>query len=513
MPIYGGVLEYGLHLTRTFDAHQFVGYGPTGTLPTFNQLVMFDINYKETVPENIIGDLAENWEMSQDGTEITFKLHQEVKWHDGTPFTANDVVYSLDKMTDVNRSAISEWFPAYESTEKIDDYTVKVHLKRPSAGFMMALAQGESQIQALHLAGTDGQSAEFMVGTGPFLLEEFLVRVHVKWQRNPDYFKKDKYGNQLPYLDGIIFYQLGGAGTNDMLIGRRLDLRSPTTGAATVDTYEYLSQGAPELLWQRRDKDFTAAIYLNLKHKPLDDIRVRRAMGLVLVEEDLLIGYSGDAKFGITDTGLLQPSFGLPKEEVIKLMGWDKPMAERIAEAQKLMAEAGYPDGFKLNMLTIGGATKTHGSATLVFSEALRKHLKIDSEVICGLGGTGTYQRIDEDNYDTFTQSVRVGHDPAQINQYVGTGGYSNYSNYSNPELDRMLGGLDYIIDPDERREAIWAIERILLTDLPILPTGAFIANFMPYYPHVKNLRWTDLSYSNINRLEDVWIDESLRVK
>jgi len=139
--------------------------------------------------------------------------------------------------------------------------------------------------------------------------------------------------------------------------------------------------------------------------------------------------------------------------------------------------------------------------------------LKIEADVHTGIPGTETYQRIDEDNYDTFTQSVRVGHDPAQINQYVGTDGYSNYSNYSNPELDKMLDELDYITDPEERREAIWAIERILLTDLPILPTGCFIANFMPYYPHVRNLRWTDMSYSNINRLEDAWIDESLRVK
>jgi len=509
MPIYGGILNYGMHIPRSFDAHQKVGYGPTGTLPTFNQLVMFDINYKECVLENIIGDLAESWEVSQDGTEITFKLHQGVKWHDGMPFTANDVVYSLDKMTDVNRSAIADWFPAYESTEKIDDYTVKIHLKYPSAGFMLTLAQGESQIQALHLASTDEHSAEFMVGTGPFLLEEFLVRVHVKWQRNPDYFKKDQYGNQLPYLDGIIFYQLGNSNTHDMLVSRRLDLKSPTSGATTVDTYEYLTNGAPELLWQRRDRDFTIVMYLNLNHQPLDDVRVRRAMGLVLVEEDLLIGYSGDAMFGITDIGLLQPSFGLLKEEVVKLMGWDKPMAERIDEAQRLMVEAGYPEGFKLSVVSVGGTS----SISLIFAEALRIHLNIDAEVHAGLGGTEIAQRIDEDSYDMVTQSLRVGYDPAQLKQYVGTDGFSNYSNYSNPELDKMLAELARILDPAKRQEAIWAIERVLLTDLPALPTGCFVANLMPYYPHVKNIRWNDMAYSNTNRLVDVWIDESLRTK
>jgi ABC-type oligopeptide transport system substrate-binding subunit len=255
--------------------------------------------------------------------------------------------------------------------------------------------------------------------------------------------------------------------------------------------------------------------YINMKHPPLDDIRVRRAMGLLIEEENLIIGYAGDPMFGITDSGLLPPSFGLPGEEVVKLMGWDKPMAERIAEAQRLMVEAGYPEGFKLNMLSLGSSTGTRiqAGASLVFAEALRKHLKIDAELHAGFGGVEIYQRIDEDNYDTFTGALRVGQDPLHLTVYAGTGGYSNYSNYANPELDRMMAEVDLIIDPVERRETIWAIERILLTDLPILPTGCFIPNYMPYYPHVKNLRWTDMSYSNINRLEDVWIDESLRVK
>ena len=243
LPIYGGIIQYGLHIPISFDGHQKRAYGPTGTLPTFNQLVMFNINYKETVPENIIGDLADSWETSPDGTEITFHLHPGVKWHDGMPFTAADVVYSMDKMTDIKRSAIADWFPAYESSEAIDDNTVKVNLKYASASFMISLAAGESVIQAKHLAGTDDQSTEFMIGTGPFILEDYKVRVHLKWRRNPEYWKQDRYGNQLPYLDGIIFYEADGANTSEMLIGRRLDLRSTTTGAATTSTYEYLKEG------------------------------------------------------------------------------------------------------------------------------------------------------------------------------------------------------------------------------------------------------------------------------
>ncbi|MFA5316354.1 MAG: ABC transporter substrate-binding protein [Dehalococcoidales bacterium] len=511
MPIYGGVMRVGYYIPRTFDGHQYAGYGPTAQLPVFNQLVILNPEYKEWVLENLVGDLAESWETSEDGMEITFKLRQGVKWHDGVPFTANDVIYSLDKMNDVNRSAISDWFPAYESTEKIDDYTVKVHLKYPSASFLLTLAQGESQIQALHLAGTDAQSLEFMVGTGPFIITEYRPQVNIKYERNPDYWKKDQYGNQLPYLDGVEFYNSTFAAAQDALISRRLDMLGPISGAGRLDVYQYLVEGAPELLFQRRDRYSGSIIYLNTKHPPLDDIRVRRALGLVLVEEDLIIGYANDAMFGKPGVGILHQDFGLPEEEINELMGWDKPYEERVAEAQQLMADAGYPDGFKLNVLTIE-TTEASAGATLVFAEALRSKLNVDVSIGSGMGQIELMKRLDEDNYDTYTCMTNFSNF-SLLDTYFGTTGYANWSRYSNPELDKMLAELDSVIDPDERREAIWAIERVLLTDLPALPTGCYIPNYIPYYPYVKNPRWSNVTYPNICRMEDIWIDESLRPK
>lgn len=514
IPIYGGTLHTGYYGIRTFDGHQLAGYGPGVTLPVFNQLVMFSLDYKETVPETIIGDLAESWETSSDGKEITFKLHQGVKWHDGVPFTADDVIYSMDKMTDVIRSAIADWFPAYDHTEKIDDYVVKVHLKYASAGFLMTLAQGESQIQPLHLAGLaseNSQSAEFMVGTGPFILTEYLPGVHYKYKRNPDYWKKDKYNNQLPYLDNIYYHISPYETTKDLLISRKLDIPNTIQGAGTLDTYNYLKNGAPELLWQRRDRSIASMFFINTKHPPLDDIRVRRAMGLVLNEEDIIIGYAGDVKFGIPDSGVLPPSFGFPKEEILNLMGWDKPYDQRVAEAQQLMAEAGYPNGFKLNMMSTQ-SVKGDAGATLVFAEALHRQLKLDVEIRTGLGQIELQKRLKEDDYDVMTQKITTS-DLVQLNIYLTTGGYANYANYSNPKLDEILAGLDHILDPEKRREEIWAIERILLTDLPLLPTGVYTPEFMAYYPWVKNLRFNTISYSNANRMEDIWIDPSIAAK
>jgi len=508
-PQYGGIITYAMTIPRSFDGCQDVGYGPMGQLPVFNQLVTFNLEYKETVPENIIGDLAESWETSPDGTEMTFYLYQGVKWHDGMPFTADDVVYSLDKMADPNRSAISARILAYESSEKIDDYTVKVHLKYPSAGFMIGLAIGDAQVQPKHLSSMDGQTAAFAVGTGPFTLVEYMPGLSIKYKRNPNYFKKDKSGNPLPYLDGLnIVYSAGQA--DEMLISKRTDMKSPVSSVVNIDTWNTLHSGAPELVYQPKYPDWGATIYLNTNKAPLNDIRVRRALGMVLVEEDLIVGYSGDVKFGIPGQGLLAPSLGIPKEEVAKLMGWDKLYSDRVSEAKRLLAEAGYANGFDLELLsTKGSGTGGYTGALLVFGNALKENLNVNV-TLTAVAGTEVQKRLAEDNYQAYMTSLSVGQDPVQLTTYFGTGGSGNYPHYSNTNLDKMLTDLDHVVSPEQRREAIWEIERTLLTDLPALPTGCFITNYMASYPYVKNLRYINLSYSRACGFDEVWIDKDV---
>lgn len=518
-PIYGGTLTTSAYFPRDFDGHQKAGYGPLTQLPCFNQLVLFDMTYIGISPKTIVGDLAESWEMSPDGTEITFKLNRGVKWHDSMPFTADDVVYSLDKMTDPLRSAVSGNYPAYDSSERIDDYTVLVHLKYPSAGFMMALAGPYSQIQAKHLAGTNSQTIDFLVGTGPFIVTEVKTNIDTRWKRNPDYFKKDQYGNQLPYLDSLYLVEVSTSTLgDDLFIARRLDVRNLVVAGSTIDNLNTLRNGAPEALWQRTIKTDSVAFFMNITKKPLDDIRVRRALGLVLEEENIIIGYSGDSVFGISGAGLLHPSYGLPPEEVASLMGWGKPIEDRVTEAQRLLTEAGYPNGFQLEIMaqrasSVGGSadsTAGHPGASLILSDALRRYLKIDAPILA-LSRIELEKRIANNAYDIYCQAVVINDDPAQLANYFSSTGQANYSHYSNSQVDELTSNLDRVIDPAQRQEDIWSIERMLLTDMPALPTGIFPTRNLFYYPHVKNLRFQTQQYSSICRLEDVWVDPALK--
>lgn len=521
MPVYGGIIQGGVDLPRNFDSHQMSTYIPTATMPIFNQLVTFDLNYKETIPETIIGDLAINWEASPDGRTITFDLHQGVTWHDGMPFTAEDVVYSLDKMSDPNRSAIADRFLAYDWSESANDYIVKVHLKYPSVGFMLALAQGESEIQPQHLSTVNSMSDAFMVGTGPFTLEEYKPGVSIKYKRNPAYFKKDEYGNQLPYLDGINLKKMSNDAANNALAIRQLDFVSPSGGTSDANQLRYLQRASSELLFQQRQTNGGFVLFLNTSHPPLNDIRVRRAIGLVLDQNSLIIGYGADPAWGNSGTGLLDPSIGLPGETIDGLVGWGDNVTyqERVDEAKVLLALAGYQNGFRLNMLTAGnnvgtptGNSGKEAGITVAIMDILRTQLNIDAVVTMNLGPLEFQKLLKDGEYDTYTAFLDV-YDPTQLADYFLTDGDNNYAYYSNPELDKMFDELDQIKDLAARREAILGIERMLLIDKPALPTGVFPVAMVPYYPQIKNFRVNNIAYSNINRLEDVWIDESLRAK
>jgi len=105
--------------------------------------------------------------------------------------------------------------------------------------------------------------------------------------------------------------------------------------------------------------------------------------------------------------------------------------------------------------------------------------------VKAGLGQIELDKRLKEDNYDSYTCMCNFSN-LSLLDTYFGSTGYANWSKYSNPEFDTLEANLDYILDPEERREAIWNIERLLLTDLPALPTGCYIPTYIPYYPMLR---------------------------
>jgi peptide/nickel transport system substrate-binding protein len=191
-PVSGGqatVLNYGY--PEVWDPHLAGTLGALGSIsPMYNQLVEFNpLN-----PDEIIGDLAKSWEVTDGGMTYTFRLHDTVTWWDGKPLTADDVVFSLNRMVEEGkpRPRVGLLRPSLKSVAVVDRYTVRVSLKLPSPSFLQFLAVDYMKIVPKHVveAGVDINVWENIVGSGPFKIKGTRRGDSVTYEKNKNYFKK-----------------------------------------------------------------------------------------------------------------------------------------------------------------------------------------------------------------------------------------------------------------------------------------------------------------------------------
>src|SRR6266567_7938145 len=201
-PRYGGTfLSAGNEEIPSYDMHQTsLGGIYAATAPAYDCLIRsspYDPTGQELIPE-----LAETWEVSDGGQTLTFHLHQGVKWHDGAPFSSADVQYTIERIMHPPKGMVSPRGPVFaaliERVEAPDPTTVVIHAKGPSGLLLPLFANGWSTIIPKHIAEKDPVNAlkTRVIGTGPFRLKEPPTSSLWKYERNPEYFKKD-----LPFLD------------------------------------------------------------------------------------------------------------------------------------------------------------------------------------------------------------------------------------------------------------------------------------------------------------------------
>src|ERR1700730_15342149 len=180
----------------------------------FNNLVMFDQHVKQNSLQSIVPDLATGWSRNEDGTELTFPLRQGVNWHDGRPFTAQDVKCTWDLISGRASDKLrvnprKSWYRNLEQVTTNGDYEVTFHLKRPQPAFLTTLASGYSPIYPCHIRARNMR--QHPIGTGPFKFVEFKPNEYIKVTRNADYWKLGR-----PYLDGIEYTMIKNLSTTTL---------------------------------------------------------------------------------------------------------------------------------------------------------------------------------------------------------------------------------------------------------------------------------------------------------
>jgi peptide/nickel transport system substrate-binding protein len=469
----------------------------------FNNLVM----YKQDVPQNslesIVPDLAASWSWSEDGTELTFPLRQGVRWHDGKPFTANDVKCTWDMLTGKSDDKLrlnprKSWYRNLEEVTVNGDYEVSFRLKRPQPSFLALLASGWSPVYPCHVAPRDMRTRP--IGTGPFKFVEFKPNESIRVTRNPDYWKKDR-----PYLDGIEYTIIPSISTRILgFVAGKFD----TVTGVTVPLLKDVKSQAPQAVCEVAPTNVPRTLLVNPAAPPFDNPELRRAMALSLDRKSFI----DIITLGLGDIGgvMLPPPegvWGMPPDMLKNLPGYDPDVAKNRAEARTIMEKLGYgPDKRLAVKVSIRNIVPTRDPAVILIDQL--KEIYIDGE----LETVDTTQWYPKVMRRDFTVGMVVSEngldDPDQqfYENYV-CGADRNYAGYCNPQLDELIDRQSMEPDREKRRKMVWEIERRLAED-NVRPVIFYARQATCRQPRVSGMTQMVNSIYNGSRFEDLWVGD-----
>lgn len=453
----------------------------------FNRLLKINGN------DEVVADLAESWEFSEDGTVLTFKLH-EAKWHDGEDFTAEDIKYTFDAILEYEGFASSS-LKDIKEIKVVDDRTVDFVLEGPNAGILGAIAWQGTFIMPEHLyAGTDwldNPANENPVGTGPFKFAEHVPGDRVIIERNEDYF------GQVPYLDEVIFTVMpdGDTGYQAWLAGEIDDGASvpqeDKEKMASDDSYRQVMMDWP-------NKSYFC---FNMQDGIFTDPLLREAVlyGIDL-EQIFEVGYKGVGN---------QQEYFIPWQYDWALNEDVKSPQRDLDKAKALIEEAGYEadaDGiyFEVTIDTFPGWDEIMP----VFQEQFKEFgIKLNHNSM----DDPTYDQkvlVDQD-FDLTVLGGYVGPDISAIGNRLGTGGFMNYGLYSSEEMDALLESGVREVDQAKRSEIYKEVQTLQAKDLPVvyfrdMYAEEYVKAYIKNHPSYEEMRESCSEHEYTN----VWLDK-----
>ena len=408
--------------------------------------------------------LAERWEQPNPTTYV-FSLRKGVKWHDGVPFTADDVIATYNATLKENFRSAGMW-RGFKSIEKVDDNTIRITTGGPAPMALVNLGQpsdGEILPKKYLDAGTMEQNC---VGTGPFKVVSW-DKTKIEQVANPDFYLKDDTGGKLPYLDKVrIIFGMNRAAQEAALAAGEMDLYHFNS----FEDYDAFKKKVPDLKTETFWTHHNYSILLNLNKKPFDDINVRKALNLLIDRQKVMeLVTAGKGKIGLPIVPGIKEGWGIPQEELFKMPGWRQPKEQDIAEGKRLLAAAGLGSGFKFDHVYI----KTWSGAPL--GEALPGLLKqhgIELEMR-GLDGATVEKVALEGSYDTILRLV-ANFDPILRTDefFYSKAGAAKGAGRTDVGQDALIDQLRAELDVKKQKELVRKIQEIVVDNYWTAPLG-----------------------------------------
>lgn len=457
----------------TIDPH--LNTASTGTVYIRH---FFEGLMKKDKDGNLVGGMAENYKMSEDGVSYIFYLRTNAKWSDGKPVTADDFVYSYRRFVDPKTAApyaslmapiknalkISKGEISTEELgiKKIDDYTLEITLENPTAYFLeladMFVPVRKDIIE--EYGDTWVQTPESYIGNGPYKMTERVRDDKIVMQINTNYYDKDKLVAKNITVSMV-------ADKNTALAA----LRNGQIHFSTLVPNQEIENLQKEGLIVMNQAYGTTFFEINLTNEAFKDSRVRRALALAIDRNYIVESVN---KAGQIPAGAFVPPLISDYKGEFRANGGDyisvntNDYQKNIEEAKKLMAEAGYPNGENYPVIEVLVAN----DGNVVMVEAIQqmwKNIGVDAVIV-----PREWSVILQSFRDLSYQMILSGwtgdyNDPMTMLELYLSYAPSN-PGYNNPEYDKLIESSKYIVNPEERMKVLHDAEAILMYDMPIIP-------------------------------------------
>ena len=426
----------------------------------YNGLVKYDKDM------NIVGDLAESWDITKNGLVITFKLRKGVRWHDGKPFTAADVLYTYQVITDPKTpTAYAGDFLKVKKAEVLDGYTFRVTYDKP---FAPALISWSSAVLPRHLLTgkdiTKSPLSRHPVGTGPYKFKEWIAGQKIVLVSNEDYFEGR------PYIDGRIMRIIPDTAT------MFLELRARNIGMMGLTPLQYTRQTDNNLFKENFNKyRYLAFAYTylgyNLKNPLFMDKRVRQAISHAINKDEIISGVL---------LGLGKPATGPYKHgtwaynDKVKIYRYDPD------KARDLMKQAGWSDANKDGILEKDGRPFEFEILTNQGNETRQKCAEIIQRQLKEIGITAKIRIVEwsafvtdfinKRRFDAVILGWTIPLDPDAYDVWHSSKTAPeelNFVSYNSPEADEMLDKGRSTFNQADRKKYYDRFQEILAEDQP----------------------------------------------
>lgn len=428
----------------------------------FNGLLKYNKNVE------LVGDLAESWEIEDEGLAIVFYLRKGVKWHDGHPFTAEDVKFTYESIIDPKvPTPYSGDFKMVKSLEIIDDHTIKVAYKEP---FSPGLSSWTMPIMPKHILKNENllttDFARNPIGTGPYKFRRWKTAERIDLVSNHEYFE------HRPYIDRYIYRIMPDPAT------MFLELQTLGTDSMSLTPLQYTRQTNTEVFKKRFQKfKYPSFGYtyvgFNLKNEKFKDKKIRQALNYAVDKNEIIDGVLLGQ--GRVCTGQFVPESWAFNKDV-------KPYPFDPLKAKKLLSDAHWRDTdgdgwldkngeiFEFTLLTNQGNELRRMTAEIIQRRLKDIGIKVNIRIL--EWSVFINEFVNKKRFEAIILGWGLGREPDCFDIFHSSKtkpGEFNFISYSNPELDRLLTRGRRTFDKKKRKEIYHKIHAIIYEDQPYM--------------------------------------------